>query len=63
MINEYGGIYSVIIYGSGSVINFPFGFSVGNFHFKKGYTGNTNLLIGIEKINSLLGRGQEKQSA
>jgi len=63
MINEYGGIYSIIIYGSGSVMNFPFGFSVGNFYFKKNYTGNTNLLIGIEKIDQLLGRGENPLSA
>lgn len=39
MINRWGGIKSIIIYGSGSLIGFPFGFSVGNFHFQKNYRG------------------------
>lgn len=48
MINKYGGIKSVIIYGSGSLIGFPFGFSVGNFHFEKGYKGKTELIMGMK---------------
>lgn len=52
MINNYGGIKSIIIYGSGQKINFPFGFSVGNFHFKKNYTGKTEILMGTKKIFS-----------
>ena len=51
MINEYGGIQSMIIYGSGNLIGFPFGFSVGNFHFKKNYRGNSKVIMGMEKIN------------
>lgn len=50
MINKYGGIKSIIIYGSGQLIGFPFGFSVGNFHFKKNYKGETKLLIGMSEI-------------
>jgi len=50
MINKYGGIKSVLIYGSGNLINFPFGFSVGNFHFQKGYKGETKIIMGIESI-------------
>ena len=50
MINNYGGIKSIIIYGSGSLIGFPFGFSVGNFHFQKGYKGQTQLIIGMKQI-------------
>lgn len=50
MINNYGGIKSIIIYGSGNLIGFPFGFSVGNFHFKKGYKGKTELIIGMKNI-------------
>lgn len=50
MINKYGGIKSIIIYGSGTLLNFPFGFSVGNFHFKKGYKGNTKITMGMKKI-------------
>lgn len=50
MINEYGGLKSIIIYGSGTLIGFPFGFSVGNFHFEKGYKGKTEILMGMKTI-------------
>ena len=50
MINRYGGIKSMIIYGSGQLIDFPFGFSVGNFHFKKGYKGETKVIMGMKAI-------------
>lgn len=53
MINDYGGIKSQIIYGSGTLIGFPFGFSVGNFHFKKNYKGDCKLLIGMKQITLL----------
>jgi len=39
MIKEYGGIKGMRIYGSGTTIGFPFGFSVGAFHFAKNYKG------------------------
>ena len=50
MINDYGGLKSMIVYGSGQKINFPFGFSVGNFHFQKGYKGSTEIIMGMNKI-------------
>ena len=50
MIVRYGGIRSIIVYGSGSLIGFPFGFSVGNFHFKKNYNGACDLKIGMRQI-------------
>jgi len=50
MINKYGGIKSIIIYGSGGLIGFPFGFSVGNFHFKKGYKGECKMIIGMSEV-------------
>lgn len=50
LINKYGGIKSIIIYGSGQLIDFPFGFSVGNFHFKRGYKGDTKILMGMKSI-------------
>jgi len=50
MVNKWGGLRSIIIYGSGTLIGFPFGFSVGNFHFEKGYTGETKILMGMDKI-------------
>ncbi len=50
MITKYGGIKSIIIYGSGQLIDFPFGFSVGNFHFEKGYKGETKILMGMKSI-------------
>lgn len=52
MINKYGGIKSVIIYGSGTLIGFPFGFSVGNFHFQKNYRGGVELIMGMSQILS-----------
>ena len=52
MINNYGGIKSMIIFGSGSLIGLPFGFSVGNFHFKKGYKGDTKIIMGMKTIKS-----------
>ena len=39
LITSYGGIAGMRIYGSGSNIGFPFGFSVGIFHFKKKWDG------------------------
>jgi len=53
MINDYGGIKSVIIYGSGNLIGFPFGFSVGNFHFEKGYKGETKIIMGMKEVYKL----------
>lgn len=50
MINRYGGIRSMIIFGSGSLIDFPFGFSVGNFHFQRGYTGECKIIMGMNAI-------------
>lgn len=50
MINNYGGIKSIIIYGSGTLIDFPFGFSVGNFHFEKEFTGETKVIMGMKSI-------------
>ena len=47
MINKYGGIKSIIVYGSGTLIGFPFGFSVGNFYFQKGYKGFTEIILGM----------------
>lgn len=50
MINRYGGIKSMIIYGSGQLIDFPFGFSVGNFHFQKDYKGSCEIIMGMKSI-------------
>lgn len=50
MINKWGGLKSMIIYGSGTLIDFPFGFSVGNFHFEKGYKGECKILMGMNEI-------------
>lgn len=50
MINNYGGIESIIIYGNGQLIGFPFGFSVGNYHFKRGYKGRTKIVMGMSRI-------------
>jgi hypothetical protein len=50
MVRVYGGIRSMIIYGSGQLIDFPFGFSVGNFHFQRGYDGDCKILLGMKDI-------------
>lgn len=50
MITNYGGIKSMIAYGSGQLIDFPFGFSVANFHFKKDYKGETKIIMGMKNI-------------
>jgi hypothetical protein len=49
-ISKWGGVKSIIVYGSGQLIDFPFGFSVGNFHFQKGYKGDTKILMGMNQI-------------
>jgi len=45
MINDYGGIRGLVVYGSGSIVGFPFGFSVGTFHFSKWYHGECTLIL------------------
>lgn len=46
MINQYGGVKALKVYGSGSVVGFPFGFSVGTFHFQRGWSGQCSLILG-----------------
>lgn len=53
LINKWGGVKSIIIYGSGTLIGFPFGFSVGNFHFEKGYKGDTKIIMGMQEAAKL----------
>ena len=43
MINKWGGIYGMRIYGGGKSLGFPFGFSFGAFHFKKDWGGKTKI--------------------
>lgn len=50
MINEWGGIRSMKVYGSGTVVGFPFGFSVGTFHFRKGWKGECKIELAAEGI-------------
>jgi hypothetical protein len=45
MINDFGGIKGMRIYGSGSMVGFPFGFSVGAFHFCRGHKTGCNLML------------------
>jgi len=45
MINNWGGIRGMMVYGSGSMVGFPFGFSVGTFWFKKDYHGECELVL------------------
>lgn len=53
LINKWGGVKSIIIYGHGGLIGFPFGFSVGNFHFQKDYRGDTSIVMGLNQIKKL----------
>ncbi|HEA22521.1 MAG TPA: hypothetical protein ENH87_16605 [Pricia antarctica] len=45
MINDYGGIKGIRIYGGGQRVDFPFGFSLGVFHFSKKYYGDTKIIL------------------
>lgn len=49
MINKYGGIKSIIVFG-GNLKGMPFGFSIGNFHFKKNYKGDCKIILGLKSI-------------
>lgn len=49
-INAYGGIKGMMIYGSGQLLDFPFGFSVGLFHFQKNWKGDTTVVMGMNTI-------------
>jgi len=42
-ISQYGGIKAMLVYGGGLRVGFPFGFSIGAFHFEKDYTGKTQI--------------------
>lgn len=47
---RFGGIKSMIVYGSGTLIGFPFGFSVGNFHFQRDWKGPCDMILGMKQI-------------
>lgn len=53
MIGKWGGVKSMVIYGSGSLIGFPFGFSVGNFHFQRNYKGHCEIVMGLKNIEQI----------
>lgn len=44
-IDNYGGIKTMLVYGSGQNVGFPWGFSVGAFHFKRDYGGATKIIF------------------
>lgn len=44
-ISRFGWIKSIIAYGRAGDIGFPFGFSIGAFHFRRGYTGATMITM------------------
>lgn len=46
MITEWGGIKGMMVHGSGNIVGFPFGFSVGTFHFVRGYRGRCDIGLG-----------------
>ena len=45
LIERNGGIHTMLIYGCGQNVGFPFGFSVGAFYFKKGFNGSTKIIF------------------
>ncbi|KKM07517.1 hypothetical protein LCGC14_1733170 [marine sediment metagenome] len=45
MINSWGGIKAIMVYGSGNTVGFPFGFSVGTFHFCRNWKGFCDLKL------------------
>ena len=47
-INSWGGLKGIMIFGAGNAFGFPFGFSVGTFHFSKGYKGKCDLILGVD---------------
>jgi len=49
-IEKYGGIKAILVYGGGQNVGFPFGFSVGAFHFQKDFKLNTE--IAFRRITS-----------
>ena len=44
-LNRWGGLRGMRIYGSGTYIGFPFGFSVGAFWMEKNYSGPVNVTL------------------
>ena len=44
-IENYGGIKAILVYGDGRRIGFPFGFSVGAFHFQRNYKFDTKIVF------------------
>jgi len=50
MINEFGGIKALLVYGSGNLVGFPFGFSVGTFHFQRRWQGFCDLKLTSKTI-------------
>lgn len=62
MIEDWGGIYAMRLYGSGSNVGFPFGFSVGTFHFKKGYAGNTGISYYWRSYNKAINTDKNRRA-
>ncbi|MFQ5637993.1 MAG: hypothetical protein ACE5IR_08345 [bacterium] len=50
MINKWGGVKALLVYGSGSQVGFPFGFSVGTFHFQRDWQGLCDLKLTCRAI-------------
>jgi len=62
VIDSYGGIVSMLVYGGGQNVGFPFGFSVAAFHFKKDFKGGTRIIFrridksGVVPANKIIHR-------
>lgn len=52
MIYDYGGIKSLRAYGNGSLFGMDYGFAVGAFHIKRGYSGQINFTISVASNDS-----------
>lgn len=44
-IDNYGGIHTILVYGGGQRVGFPFGFSVGAFYFRKNFNFGTKIIF------------------
>lgn len=47
-------LVSGMIYGAGNKVGFQWGFAAANYHFQKGYTGDTKMLVGLNQINTFI---------
>lgn len=44
LVREYGGVRTILYFGSGRKIGFDIGFPFGAIHFQRGYSGDTHMV-------------------